>query len=248
MQRVQWQSLHITTGRATAHPFRPAPPHPSPRWRCKETGTAPEYVDGASQNTASGRPQRRLSNGVWERTESVMTSSAAERSNVASTADLSTPPGPDHTSTYTPTNLPSPFESKRTVGSILDPPAGLLETFVSYLQDLSWLKSQSTQCLLHAFADTSRRTLAATVYVRVTTSPETSKSSLLTAKTKLTPIKGFIPPEKSTPRSTISRFELQATLLTALLLQSVAASLEVLLGNCYAWSDSQVVLHWLSSD
>ena len=46
---------------------------------------------------------------------------------------------------------------------------------------------------------------------------------------------------------TIPRLELRATLLAARLAQEQARALNVSLMDCYAWSDSQVVLQWLQS-
>ena len=45
----------------------------------------------------------------------------------------------------------------------------------------------------------------------------------------------------------IPRLELRAALLTARLLYHASQSLEVPLTDCFAWSDSEVVLHWLHS-
>ena len=46
---------------------------------------------------------------------------------------------------------------------------------------------------------------------------------------------------------TIPRLKLRATLLAARLAQGQARALNVSLMECYAWSDSQVVLQWLQS-
>ena len=65
------------------------------------------------------------------------------------------------------------------------------------------------------------------------------KSSLLTAKCKISPLRLV----------TIPRLELCAALLGTRLLNSVNAALaktEVNVGDCYAWSDSTIVLCYLS--
>lgn len=109
-----------------------------------------------------------------------------------------------------------------------------------------WIEYSPTSTQLHAFTDASRRAIAATVYSRTINEDETISTYLLAAKTKLAPIKGLA--SKSGSRATIPRLELRAALLGAQLLRAQSETLKISLKDCSAWSDSQVVLAWLSSD
>ena len=89
------------------------------------------------------------------------------------------------------------------------------------------------------FCDASEKAYAAATYVVSQGTLGGRKSSLLTAKCKISLLKPV----------TIPRLEFCAALLGARLLNSVKAALtkmEVNIGDCHAWSDSIVVLCWLS--
>ena len=107
--------------------------------------------------------------------------------------------------------------------------------------------SKTSRVQHHAFADASRRAMAAVVYCRSTEDSQLT-TSLLWAKTKLAPLKNLGSSAVRTARMTIPRLELRAALLAARLLQFIAEHLDVPLSDCHLWSDSQVVLHWLCSD
>lgn len=80
--------------------------------------------------------------------------------------------------------------------------------------------------------------MTACVYLRVHgEDPEHSITSLVTAKTKVTPLK----------RITIPRLELCAALLLARLATSVRTSLELDLVPIHLWTDSTVTLIWVRS-
>ena len=100
---------------------------------------------------------------------------------------------------------------------------------------------------LHAFADASRRVIAAAIYLRACDPSLSTVTYLVAAKTKLTSIKSQANPDKPPVRMTIPRLELRGTLLAARLLRSVAEGLDIPLHGCFIWSDSQVALHWLRS-
>ena len=100
---------------------------------------------------------------------------------------------------------------------------------------------------VHAFADASRRAMAAVVYARTSTVLGTGSVALLVAKTKLAPIRSLRLASKPMPRTTIPRMELRATLIAARLLRKICDELRIPLDNCFAWSDSQIVLHWIRS-
>ena len=109
-----------------------------------------------------------------------------------------------------------------------------------------WTTSSFAQ--LHAFADASWRAIAAAIYLRTETGVGTVRVTLVAAKTKLNPLRNLSRLDQPPSRMTIPRLELRAALLTVRLLRFASSSLEVPLQDCYGWSDSRVVLHWLESD
>ena len=119
---------------------------------------------------------------------------------------------------------------------------------ITLLRIPRWI-NYCTSCRLelHVFADASRRAFAAAVYSRIIISSDHIVVNLLSAKTKLVPLKTLTKTKESVVRMTIPRLELRATLLAARLAQEQARALNVSLMDCYAWSDSQVVLQWLQS-
>ena len=138
----------------------------------------------------------------------------------------------------------------------LPPPlAHRWKSFREGLQDVSdlaiprWLRWTSAgRVQLHAFADASRRAIAAVVYLRTEDMQGTVQVSLLSAKTKLASIKSQLNTGRPCARMTIPRLELRAALLAAKLLRSVAEGLGLSGRDCHPWSDSQVTLHWLRSE
>lgn len=88
---------------------------------------------------------------------------------------------------------------------------------------------------LHGFSDASELAYAAVVYLRSTDTGGVVHSSIVTAKTKVSPIK----------RVTIPRLELCGALVVAKLLHHCRKVLNVPLSDTYAWTDSTIVLSWL---
>ena len=72
--------------------------------------------------------------------------------------------------------------------------------------------------------------------------------SLLSAKTKLAPMKSQLNTGQPCARITITRLELRAALLAAKLLRLIAEGLGISGHDSHPWSDSQVTLHWLRSE
>ena len=99
-------------------------------------------------------------------------------------------------------------------------------------------KFQSTSMQLHGFSDASERAYGAVIYVRMTDFSNNVQTSLVTAKTKVAPIK----------RLTISRLELCGAYLLAQLLHHVRQVFQLPLSSIYAWTDSTIVLNWLIGD
>lgn len=89
---------------------------------------------------------------------------------------------------------------------------------------------------LHGFSDASGVAYSAAVYIRCITLTGKIKSHLVTAKTKVAPIK----------QVSIPRLELCAAVLVTKLLCEVAVILNVDKTNVHAWTDSTTVLAWLS--
>ncbi|XP_047993587.1 uncharacterized protein LOC125232020 [Leguminivora glycinivorella] len=127
-------------------------------------------------------------------------------------------------------------------------PSPLLEEWLSYRESLSqltkfrlprWTNHSADAALveLHGFSDASNAAYAAVVYVRVIDSEGLIHVSLVSCKTKVSPIKQI----------SIPRLELCGAVLLAKLLVEVSEVLEVDKTNIHAWTDSEVVLAWLSS-
>ncbi|XP_073950871.1 uncharacterized protein [Choristoneura fumiferana] len=111
------------------------------------------------------------------------------------------------------------------------------------LQDISlnrWIntKQNESHLELHGFADASASAYAAVIYSRVIQKDGEVNVSLLTAKTKVAPLKPV----------SLPRLELCAATLLSKHLKQVAEILQVEPKNIFAWSDSQVTLAWIHGD
>ena len=95
--------------------------------------------------------------------------------------------------------------------------------------------SQIATLQLHGFSDASENAYAAVVYLRMTDTFGRVQVSLVTAKTKVAPIK----------KITIPRLELCGAYLLTQVLSHVQRVFELSLSNVYAWTDSTIVLNWL---
>lgn len=88
------------------------------------------------------------------------------------------------------------------------------------------------------FCDASQRGYAAVVYARILDAPSDSCIFLLGTKTKLAPLKAL----------TVPRLELNTAVLLARWLGRLSHALTSLLNivGTHAWSDSTIVLSWLT--
>ena len=89
---------------------------------------------------------------------------------------------------------------------------------------------------LHGFSDASLKAYGAVVYCRTTYLHHPPEVSLVTAKTKVTRLKPPI----------IPRLELEGAVLLTKLLTNAAAVLKIPQEDWHAWTDSAIVLCWLS--
>lgn len=124
----------------------------------------------------------------------------------------------------------------------------LLKEWLEYRENLSeltkfrlnrWMRCSSNATLveLHGFCDASNSAYAAVIYIRVIDAEGKVHVSLVTAKTRVAPIKQI----------SVPRLELSGAVLLAKLLDEVSRILNVSKSNLHAWTDSEVVLAWLSS-
>lgn len=122
----------------------------------------------------------------------------------------------------------------------------LLTVWLEYKRELSSVKdiiiprwlgtSKNCKMELHAFSDASKAAYAAAVYLRVINQDGSVHVSLITAKTKVSPIGKEL---------SIPRLELCGADLAAKIISEVAQVMNISKGNTYAWTDSTVVLAWL---
>ncbi len=89
---------------------------------------------------------------------------------------------------------------------------------------------------IHGFSDASEDAYAGVVYLRMVSTNGFVHTSLVTSKTKVSPIK----------RSTIPRLELCGAHVLARLLDHTRRIFEVPLSDVFAWTDSTIVLNWLT--
>jgi hypothetical protein len=90
---------------------------------------------------------------------------------------------------------------------------------------------------LHGFCDASARAYGACVYLRTLTSDGHVWTRLLTAKSKVAPLK----------TQTIPRLELSGALLLTSLISAVRRELPNNISRTVYWTDSAIVLHWIDT-
>ncbi|XP_058446192.1 uncharacterized protein LOC131427220 [Malaya genurostris] len=99
-----------------------------------------------------------------------------------------------------------------------------------------WAANYNGNVQLHGFSDASEEAYAAVVYLRSVDYNNEIHVTLLAAKTKVAPVRQI----------SIPRLELNAAELLAKLMKQVAEPLERFNIERYAWTDSTIVLQWLS--
>lgn len=98
---------------------------------------------------------------------------------------------------------------------------------------ISTLKCSKVQ--VHCFCDASEKAYAAAIYVRITDDRGQITTNILTAKTRVAPVKTI----------TLPRLELCAAVLGSNLMRKVIEAMEFLEASIFAWTDSTIVLAWL---
>ena len=99
-------------------------------------------------------------------------------------------------------------------------------------------ETQVASLQLHGFADASECAYGGVVYLRAVDTERKVHVSLVTAKTKVAPIK----------RVSIPRLELCGAQLLARLLHRVQGILDIPSSDVFAWTDSTIVLAWLTGN
>lgn len=110
---------------------------------------------------------------------------------------------------------------------------------INKVQFPRWVSTKSTDtCVeIHGFSDASTIAYAAVVYLRVIDQNGKVNTSLIAARTKVAPVK----------QVSIPRLELCGAVLLAKLMAEVSEVLGIPKSQLHAWTDSTVVLAWLSS-
>jgi len=99
-------------------------------------------------------------------------------------------------------------------------------------------KSHIKSVQLHGFSDASENAYSGVVYFRMVDSLDHIHVSLVMSKTKVSPIK----------RLSIPRLELCGAQVLACLLTYVKDTLQIPMSHVFAWTDSTIVLNWLSGN
>lgn len=98
-------------------------------------------------------------------------------------------------------------------------------------------KNGTQKFQIHGFCDASERAYGACVYIRTLISNNKYHSELLVSKSRVAPLKAL----------SLPRLELLAALLLAHLIDKVARSIDLTNIRMFLWSDSTIVLNWISA-
>ncbi|XP_046869360.1 uncharacterized protein LOC124462006, partial [Drosophila willistoni] len=124
-------------------------------------------------------------------------------------------------------------------------PKQLADTWLKWRADLDMLQhiqiprlvvNDTDNIELHGFSDASTKAYAAVVYSRVINKDGSISTSIMTAKSRVAPLK----------QQSLPRLELCAALLLSQLIRSIKAALRHQKVTVFAWCDSTIVLYWLS--
>lgn len=96
--------------------------------------------------------------------------------------------------------------------------------------------SQNYEIELHGFSDASIKAYAAVIYLRLVSRSGIATLSLIASKSRVAPVQTI----------SVPRLELCAAHLLIDLLAFVKSSLRLSPNKCYCWTDSTIVLYWIS--
>lgn len=103
-----------------------------------------------------------------------------------------------------------------------------------------WLYTEKRACdiTVHGYCDASNKAYAAVAYARVVCEDGEVKTNLIAARSRVAPVKSL----------SIPRLELCGALLLSRLLKQIKEAIRLPAYKIYAWTDSTIVLSWLSGD
>jgi hypothetical protein len=102
-----------------------------------------------------------------------------------------------------------------------------------------WLQcDNAVNVYVHGFTDASCKAYGACLYMVYTRTDGSRHSQLVCAKSRIAPIDII----------TIPRLELCTAVLLSKLIEKIVPALRINVTNIYCWSDSKVVLAWISAD
>ena len=106
-----------------------------------------------------------------------------------------------------------------------------------------WLEEtlgDGTHVELHAFCDASLRAYGAAIYLKVVGSDGKPRTQLIMSQSKVAPAK------TKSGVDTVPRLELRAAVVNSRQRNFVKNSLNLKVDDTHLWTDSMIVLHWLS--
>ncbi|XP_036145895.1 uncharacterized protein LOC118646638 [Monomorium pharaonis] len=123
----------------------------------------------------------------------------------------------------------------------------LWDAYVRDLNDVNSIRiprrvilNNSIRICLHAFSDASLKAYGACVYLQTIDEDGSVKSALLCSKSRVSPIRN--------KTITLPRLELCGAVALVRLVKNVRRALKVDFDKIYAWTDSTIVLAWISGD
>ncbi|XP_055714269.1 uncharacterized protein LOC129808517 [Phlebotomus papatasi] len=110
--------------------------------------------------------------------------------------------------------------------------------YINNIQVPRWIHHRNSEVTeIHGFCDSSMKAYGAAVYARTVSPIGVITTTLIVAKTRVTP--------KKMNTVTLPRLELCSALLLAQLLQTTCRILDLTNPPTYAWSDSKITIAWI---